>query len=187
MQRPFEIFTTECMESDGTPVEGYGLRALGPSRKGDLLCTYLGMSINQFHADMITASKQGHSIKNHGALILLGGVIPNTILSLNWLAENGPASLANCNTLVSSKRDRRGGKFTTMQAIPATAYFDHILLSKQRKLSIPGNVWSNVVIALRVACDMQDGQQYLASYGPGTTRSMFVAPGGKYINKRPKA
>ena len=87
---------------------------------------------------------------------------------------------------MSSKRDRRGRKYTTMQTIPATAYFDHILLPKERKLPLPGNVWSNVVIALR-ASNVQDGQQYLASYGTGTTRAMFVPPGGKYINKRPKA
>lgn len=186
MQRPYEIFTTECICPYGDPVQGFGLRAVGAARQGDLLCLYEGPCISKFHADMMTACNQGHSIKSQGALIRLGGVIDNTFLSLNWLSEFGAASLANCNQLVSSKRDRRGGRYTTMQTIPATAYFDHILLPKERKLPLPGNVWSNVVIALR-ASNVQDGQQYLASYGTGTTRAMFVPRAGKYINKRPKA
>ena len=70
-----------------------------------------------------------------------------------------------------------------MQTIPATAYFDHILLPKERKLPLPGNVWSNVVIALR-ASNVQDGQQYLASYGTGTTRAMCLFRQEASISKR---
>ena len=55
MQRPYEIFTTVCIGPDGDPVQGFGLRAVGAARQGDLICAYEGQCISKFHADMMTA------------------------------------------------------------------------------------------------------------------------------------
>jgi hypothetical protein len=184
MQRPFEIFQTMCTDTKGNPVIGVGLRAVGGARPGDLLCTYGGLSIDKFHADYLTAFDRGNSIKSDCGLICMGGVIDDTILSLNWLAEHGAASLANCNRIVTSKRDNQGGKFTVIRHIQATAYWDIIVLPNKRKLPIPGNFWSDVVMALRAATNVGPGEQFFVEYGSGTTLSMFVSPGDKYIVRK---
>lgn len=188
MQRPFEIFLTDCMDQDGNPVEGYGIRSLGGARANDLICTYSGLSIDRLLADILAAHNQGHSIKNHGKQHYQGGLKPMTILTMNWLVEHGPASLANCNCIVTTKRDRRGGRIIFLEYYPATAYWDTTILPHERKLPIPGDVWSDAVVALRAATNVADGEEFVVNYGSATTRAMFVPAGSDCIvRKRGKA
>ncbi len=107
----------------------------------------------------------------------MGRVIDDTILSLNWLAEHGAASLANCNRIVTSKKNNHGGHFTVIRHIQAAAYWDIIVLPNKHKLQIPGNVWSDVVMALRAATDVCPGEQFFVEYGSGTTHHVCFARG----------
>lgn len=184
MQRPFEIFSTVCMDHDGNSVEGYGMRSIGGARANDLICCYSGVSIDRLFADILTAHNQGHSIKNHGKHHFQGGLKPCTIMTLNWLVEHGAASLANCNCFVRTKRDRREGKIIVIEPYPATAYWDTVILPHERKLPIPGDVWSDAVIALRAATNVANGEEFVVDYGSATTRAMFVPPGHKYIVRK---
>jgi hypothetical protein len=132
----------------------------------------------------LNACNQGQSIKNIGDLFLVGGLKEDTIRSLNWLVENGASSLANCNLNVKSKRDGRGGAFTVLKSTPETAFWDAVTLPCQRKLPIPGNVWSDSVIALRVATEVSDGDEYTVSYGAATAQTMFVSPGQAFVVRK---
>jgi hypothetical protein len=185
MHRPYEIFTKICMDQQGNEINGYGLRAIGKGVPGDLICAYFGTCVDQLHADILSACNQGHSIKNLNDIFFVGGLKQDTIQSLNWLVENGAASLANCSTKVSSKIDECGHTFTLLEPTPATAYFD-IVTFPSRKLPIPGNVWSNAVHVLRVATNVSDGEEYVVSYGTRTTQAMFVSPGHSFVICNPR-
>ena len=107
---------------------------------------------------------------------------------MNWLVEHGPASLANCNCIVTTKRDRLGGRIIFLEYYPATAHWDTTILPHERKLPIPGDVWSDAVIALRAATNVADGEEFVVNYGSATTTAMFVPPGSDCIvRKRGKA
>ncbi len=54
-----------------------------------------------------------------------------------------------------------------------------------RKLSIPRNVWSDAVHVLRVAKSVPDCEEYVVSYGTGTTQTMFVSPGQSFVASKP--
>ena len=120
-------------------------------------------------------------------MILMGGVVDGTILSLNWLAERGAASLANSNNIVTPVEDPIE-TVIAIQPIPANAYWDIMTLKNPRKYPIPGAPISDVVIVLRAARDGDHGEQFFVDYGNGTTRAMFVAPGNRFVvRKRAKA
>ena len=184
MQRPFEIYTTRCIDQEGNESDGYGIRALGKGKAGDLICPYMGFVVDQFHADILNACKLGSSIKSLGKMNLVGGSSEYTIQSLNWLAENGAGSLANCNNKVSFERNGRGGKRTVFEPIPATAFWDLVVFPSKRQLPIPGNVWSDAVFVLRVATEVSHGEEYVVKYGTGTTRAMFVLPGQEFVVRK---
>lgn len=187
MQRSIEIFTTECRTREGKAVPGFGIKAYGPFRKRDLIQVYAGTSVDKRHADLLIASNLGHSLKNGGGVILMGGVVDGTILSLNWLAERGAASLANSNNIVTPVEDPIE-TVIAIQPIPANAYWDIMTLKNPRKYPIPGAPISDVVIVLRAARDGDHGEQFFVDYGNGTTRAMFVAPGNRFVvRKRAKA
>jgi hypothetical protein len=174
------------MDQQGNEINGYGLRAIGKGVPGDLICAYFGTCVDQLHADILSACNQGHSIKNLNDIFFVGGLKQDTIQSLNWLVENGASSLANCNLNVKSKRDGRGGAFTVLKSTPETAFWDAVTLPCQRKLPIPGNVWSNAVHVLRVATNVSDGEEYVVSYGTRTTQAMFVSPGHSFVICNPR-
>jgi hypothetical protein len=184
MHRPYEIFTTTCMDQKGNAIDGYGLRAIGKGLPGDLICPYLGTCVDKLHADILNACDKGHSTKNLGDLYLVGGLDEGTIRSLYWLVENGAGSLANCNTTVTTEEDGSGDPYSVLEPTQATAYFDVVSFSCPRKLPIPGDVWADSVFVLRVATQVSDGEEYRVSYGTGTTRNMFVSPGREYVVRK---
>ena len=185
MQRPYEIYTTRCINQEGNEIDGYGIRALGNGLPGDLISLYMGNVVDdKFHADLLNAFSLGNTIKSLGKLSLVGGWNENTIRSLLWLAENGAGSLANCNNRVSFVNNGRGGKCTVFEPIPATAFWDLVVFPQERQLPIPGNVWSRAVFALRVAKNVSHGEEYVVSYGTATTRAMFVLPGQEFVVRK---
>ncbi len=68
-----------------------------------------------------------------------------------------------------------------LKSTPETAFSDAVTLPFQRKLPIPGNVWSDSVIALSVATEVSDGDEYTVSYGAATAQTMFVSPGQAFV------
>lgn len=189
MQRATKIKESlACVDSRGSSVPGRGLHSFGGACVGDLLGLYSGQLHTKQQGDFLTAEGEGSNLKSINVdgqpCVLDSRYTKNGFVDLNYLATHGAAGLANCNASIQVKRDGKGGNRIKVDRFPANAYFEKIVLSQPYKLKLPGNHFSNELIALRAARDLLDDEEIFADYGPGTMIKMFGLSSGELVITR---
>ena len=191
-QRPTKIKTcTDCVDPAGNVIEGKGLFSFGQARAADLLALYAGMVYTKQEGDMLTANGLGTNLKsiiiNGQDMVMDARLETGSFADINFFVTNGPAGLTNCNALVQVKRDGKGGRRIKVTKFPANAYFEIITLSKPYKLPLPGCHWTNQVIVLRAARDLENDEQIFVEYGTGAMMKMFGVCSGEIVISKPVA
>ena len=189
-QRPTKIKAwMDCVDPAGNVIEGKALFSFGQARADDLLALYSGMIYTKQEGDIMTAKGLGTNLKsieiNGQDMVMDARCETSSFADINFFVTHGHAGLTNCNASVQVKRDGKGGKRIKVTRFPANAYFEIITISKPFKLPLPGCHWSNQVIVLRAARDLENDEQIFVDYGAGAMIKMFGVCSGEIVISKP--